>query len=138
VRTPFVLVVIAVALFAVPVSAAAVSPTLRMTIVHVVRGCHVWALGSKQLGPAAKLTVKRGTRIEIRLNCPMDFDFKQVAGPKLALGSLRSLAGGLPRRVGFAKPGIYRLTAKNVQSAEEAGLQILGTENTLALTVVVR
>ena len=38
----------------------------------------------------------------------------------------------------FRKAGVYRLTAKNVQSSAEVGLQTLGPDNTLTLTVVVR
>ena len=117
-------------------TAAAASPTFRMSIVHYFRGCHVWRT-SKQLGPAATITVQRGTRIEIRLNCPMDFDFAQTAGPKLNLGNRRTLTGQ-SRVIAFAKPGLYKLTAKNVQTSDEVNLETLGPDNTLSLTVRVQ
>ena len=116
---------------------AAASPTVRLTIVHTLRGCHVWTLGLKSLGPTAKLTVKRGTRLEIRPNCPMDFEFRQVGGPKLALGAVRTYAGTI-RTIVFRKAGLYRLKVRNVQTPEERGLVTLGDTNELTLTIVVR
>ena len=123
----------------VPVGGAlAASPTLRMEIVHVVQGCHVWSTAAKgQIGPATKVTVKRGTRLQIRVSCPMDFDFTQTAGPKLALGDPRTHTGTV-RTIVFKKAGVYKLMAKNVQTSEEMGMQTLGPDNTLRLTVVVR
>jgi hypothetical protein len=38
----------------------------------------------------------------------------------------------------FRKPGVYRLTARNVQTPEERNLITLGETNTLTLTVVVK
>ena len=133
------LALVAAAILAVvPIGgAAAASPTFRMSIIHYVSGCHVWGVGSKTLGPTAKVTLKRGTQLVIRPTCPMDFDFVQTAGPKLALGDPRTVRG-TARTIVFRKAGVYRITAKNVQTSEEAGLQTLGPDNTLTLTVVVR
>jgi hypothetical protein len=129
--------VAAVAAVAVPLgTAAAASPTVRLTIMHTVQGCHVW-LTTKVLGPSAKITVKRGTRLVIRPSCPMDFDFAQAAGPRLALGNPRTLRGAT-RTIVFARTGVYRLRVKNVQTPEEVGLQTLGPTNVLTLVVVVR
>lgn len=122
----------AAALAAVP--SAAASPTVRLAILHYVRGCHVWSSNKK---PDARIVVRRGVRVAIRPNCPMDFDFVQVAGPKLAFGSPRVQAG-TTRTVVFRRRGVYRLVAKNVQSSEELGLQTLGKDNRLTLTVVVK
>jgi hypothetical protein len=108
-----------------------------MAIVHTVSGCHVWQTGSTSRGPATKLTLKRGTRLELRATCPMDFDVAQVGGPRLALGAPRMYAG-TTRMLVFPKPGVYRLTATNVQSSEERGLGTVGVDNKLTLTVVVR
>ena len=133
---PLVLAVAAAAA-ALPLgTAAAASPTFRMTILHYVHGCHVWQT-TKVLGPRARITLKRGTRLEIKPACPMDFEFAQVAGPPLALGDPRTIGGSL-RVVVFRKPGVYRLTARNLQSSEQQGLQTLGPDNLLTLTVVVR
>ncbi len=117
--------------------AAAASPTFRMSIIHYVSGCHVWGIGTKTFGPNTKVTLKRGTQLVIRPTCPMDFDFVQTAGPKLVLGDSRTVRG-TARTIAFKKAGVYKLTAKNVQTSEQVGLQTLGPDNTLTLTVVVR
>ena len=129
-------VALVVALGAPLGATAAASPTFRMSIVHYVRGCHVWKTSAVK-GASTSITVKRGTRVEIRLSCPMDFAFSQRAGPRLALGDLRSHAG-TTRVVVFRKPGRYVLEARNVQSSDELGLETLGDDNTLTLTVRVR
>ena len=115
---------------------AAASPTFRMSIVHYVRGCHVWKTATVR-GPSTTITVKRGTRVAIRLTCPMDFDFRQRAGPRLALGNTRSIAG-TTRTIVFRKAGRYVLTATNVQTSDEVGLETLGEDNALTLTVRVK
>jgi hypothetical protein len=132
------LVVALAAAVTVVAAPAGASPTVRLTIAHVVQNCHVWrnAKGST-LGPSTKLTVVRGTRVVIRPDCPMDFDFTQTKGPKLALGDPRTYAGQ-SRTIVFRKTGTYRLTVKNVQTPEERGLVTLGATNTLTLTVVVK
>ncbi len=116
---------------------AAASPTVRLVIAHVVEHCHVWTTSTKTLGPAAKIVVKHGTRVVIRSDCPMDFDFKQTKGPRLALGDPRMYAG-TNRVIVFRKAGLYRLTVTNAETPEERGLVTLGDTNTLTLTVVVR
>jgi hypothetical protein len=117
-----------------PVPPAVASPTVRLSILHVVRGCHVWSTTN---APAAKITVKIRTRLELRASCPMDFDIVQTSGPRLSLGN-RRLYAGTTRMLVFRKRGVYKLTARNVQSSEQTGLQTLGSDNVLTLTVVVK
>ena len=64
----------------------------------------------------------------------MSFDLVQTAGPRLALGNPR-FAAGTTRTIVFRKAGVYRLVAKNVETSEEMGLQTLGPDNVLRLTV---
>ena len=115
---------------------AAASPTVRLVIAHVVEHCHVWKTSTKMLGTSTRIIVRTGTRVVIRSDCPMDFDFKQTKGAPLALGDPRTYAGS-NRVIVFRKAGLYRLTATNVQTPEERGLVTLGDTNTLTLTVVV-
>jgi hypothetical protein len=118
--------------------AAVASPTVRMAIVHVVQGCHVWGtVDSKPLGPTRAIVLERGTRLEIRINCPMSFDFSQLSGPALRLGSPRTYAG-TARTIVFARAGVYRLEAVNVESSAQMGMATLGPDNVLHLTVRVR
>jgi hypothetical protein len=116
--------------------AAAASPIVRLSIVHTVHGCHVW-VSNKVLGPSVAITVRRGTRLVIRPTCPMDFDVAQVRGPRLKRGNPR-IARGSSRVITFTRSGVYRLTAKNVQTSTDVGLQTLGPDNVLVLTIVVR
>lgn len=94
-------------------------------------------LGSRQLGPSAVVTVKPGTKLKLRVSCPMDFDVVQVAGPKLVLGGTRFYTG-TTRVIAFRKAGVYRFAAKNVQTSDELGLETLGDDNSLKLTIRVR
>lgn len=128
---------VGLAAIAVPTATAA-SPTVRLALLHVMRGCHVWATAdSRPFGPQHTITVKRGTTLEIRINCPMSFDFTQLAGPKLALGNPRTYPGTL-RKITFAKLGVYKLKATNVETPEQLGLETLGPTYTPVLTVRVR
>jgi hypothetical protein len=121
---------------AAPTGGAVVSPTVRLAIAHVASHCHVWRTSTKLLGPSMKITLKPGTRLVIRSDCPMDFDFAQTRGPRLTLGDPRTYAGST-RTITFRKVGIYGLTATNVQTPEERSLVTLGAPNVLRLTVVV-
>ena len=141
----WLLVVVAVvALFAAAPGGPAVGvATVRLVIAHVLEHCHVWTIAPKPLGAyrtlgaSARITIRPGTRLVIRSDCPMDFDFKQTKGPRLALGNPRTYAG-TNRTIVFAKVGVYKLRATNVQTPEERGLTTLGTPNVLYLTVVVK
>jgi RND superfamily putative drug exporter len=121
---------------AAPAGAAA-SPTVRLAIAHVVQHCHVWRTSTKLLGSSARLVLKPGTRLVIRADCPMDFDYVQQRGPKLPLGNARTFAGDA-RVIVFRKAGVYRFLVSNVQTPEDRGLVTLGEANTLRLTIVVK
>ncbi len=120
------------------VPAAAASPTVRLTIIHVLRGCHAWGTADgSPLGASRTVTVTRGTRLQIRDNCPMAFDVVQIAGPRLALGPSQWQPGTSHTLV-FPIRGVFKLRATNVQSSEDMGLATLGPDNTLVLTIRVR
>jgi hypothetical protein len=125
------LLAIALSAFAV----AAPSKTVRLEIIHTLRGCHVWQ-SNHDLGAAGTLRLRRGDRIRIRISCPMDFRVSQLRGPKLSLGD-PVFHTGTQRTIVFPKRGIYVLSAMNVQSSADMGLQTLGPDNTLTLKVVV-
>jgi len=139
VKRHLVLLLIAGAVLSMPqpLAAASRAPTIALSIIHVVRGCHVWARPSGAIGSDSTISVKPGTRVKIRLVCPMDFDVSQTRGPKLAIGGRRFYTGST-RVLVFRKAGVYRLRAKNVQTSEEVGLQTLGEDNVLRLTVRVK
>jgi hypothetical protein len=135
---PFVLAVLVLALVGgAPAGGAVASPTVRLVIAHVVQHCHVWRTPTKTLGASTRIVVRPGTRVVIRSDCPMDFDFAQTKGPRVALGNARTVAG-TARTIVFRRAGVYAFTVTNVQTPEERGLVTLGATNTLRLTVVVR
>ena len=126
-----------IVLVTVPTAVAA-SPTVRLALIHAVRGCHVWATAdSTPFGPTHTVLLKPGGKIAIRVNCPMDFTVTQVAGPKLALGA-SPWHTGTKHTLVFAKKGVYKIMAMNVQSSAEMNLQTLGADNMPVLTVRVR
>jgi hypothetical protein len=114
---------------------AAPSKTIQLAIVHTVQGCHIWQTSHGQAA-ATSLKLKKGDRITIRVSCPMDFQLVQVKGPKLVLGD-PTLHTGTQRTFAFPKRGVYVLRATNVQSSADMGLQTLGPDNVLRLTVTV-
>lgn len=123
------LLALALSVFAV----AAPSKTVRLAIIHTVRGCHVWQ-GASNLGATSVLKVKVGTKVVLRVSCPMDFTLTQVRGPKLVLGD-PTMHTGTSRTFVFRTRGTYVLRAVNIQSSTEMGLQTLGPDNVLTLTV---
>ena len=114
---------------------AAPSKTIQLAIVHTVQVCHIWQTSHGQAA-ATSLKLKKGDRITIRVSCPMDFQLVQVKGPKLVLGD-PTLHTGTQRTIAFPKRGVYVLRATNVQSSADMGLQTLGPDNVLRLTVTV-
>lgn len=125
------LLAVAIAAFAV----AAPPKNVMLTIVHTVHGCHVWQ-SNRDLGPATVVHLRRGGRVTMRVSCPMDFRLTQVRGPKLVLGD-PVVHTGTQRVIVFPRAGTYVLTGVNLQTSADMGLQTLGPDNTLRLTVVV-
>jgi len=78
--------------------------------------------------------LKRADRIEFRVSCPMDFRLIQTRGTRLALGD-PIVHTGTSRAITFPKAGVSVLSAVNLQSSADAGLQTLGADNALTLTV---
>lgn len=125
---------IAIAVVALAVTAP--SKTVRLQIIHTFRGCHVWQ-SNRDLGPSSVITLKRGDRLELRVSCPMDFRLTQTRGRKLALGD-PVFHTGTSRRIVFRAAGLYVLRAVNLQSSAEMGLQTIGPDNAMVLTVRVK
>ena len=121
------------ALAATTVAMVAPVKTVQLSIIHTFRGCHIWQT-SHDLGPKGVLTLQRGSRIVFRVNCPMDFRLVQVRGPAVALGD-HVFHTGTQRTIAFPRRGTYVFTATNLQSSVDMGLQTLGADNTLRLTV---
>lgn len=111
--------------------AGAARPPIVLEIKHFVRGCHVF---SKNDAPAITLRLRMGDRIQVVDHDPMDFDIVQTAGRKVRLSDTR-IRRSETRLLAFRTAGVYRFVATNVQTSKELGLQTLGPDNTLRITV---
>ena len=106
--------------------------TKKLTIQHVLKGCHVWSDGSRQAATMT-LTLKRGTRLTIT---DMDIDPHQVlqtAGPRLGLHG-HMMMGGVESIV-FKQAGLYQLTTRTVEMGPMMNAKTVGPDNKLRLTV---
>ena len=87
--------------------------------------------------PTISIRLRKGDRIQILDHDVMDFDLIQTTGPRVSLGDPR-LRRSETRLLVFRKPGLYRFEARNVQTSEELGMQTLGPDNILRITVRIR
>ena len=111
---------------------ASMSVTKKLTIQHVLKGCHVWSDGSRRAATMS-LTLKRGTRLTIT---DMDIDphqMMQTAGPRLGLRG-HMMMGGVESVV-FKQPGLYRLATRTVEMGPMMNAKTVGPDNALRLTV---
>ena len=111
--------------------AGAARPRTVLEIEHFFRGCHVFTMTET---PTVVVRLQKGDRIRLVNHDVMDFDLTQTAGPPVQLGDPR-LRRSETRMLVFRKSGVYRFEGKNVQTPEEVGVQTLGPDNTLKLTV---
>lgn len=116
----------------VAMTSASTPTTKKLTIQHVLKGCHVWSDGSRR-AVTMDLTLKRGTRLTI---ADMDVDphrLVQLAGPRLGLHS-HMMMGGVESVV-FEQTGLYRLTTQTVEMGPLMETKTIGPDNKLRLTV---
>lgn len=114
---------------------AAPAKTVQVAIVHAVHGCHIWHT-TRDVGPTLAVKLPRGGRLQLRVNCPMDFRIVQVKGRPVALGD-PTFYTGTTRTIAFPRPGVYVFSGTNLESSAERGLPTLGPDNVLRLTVTV-
>lgn len=121
----------------------AATATSRLTIQHVLKGCHTWSNGTGT-ATTIRLTLKPGGRLAI-LNHDLDdaHQLMELSGPaRLQLGGpIRMNHGAV---VWFTKQGIYRLRTKTVTIPGRTGMigtgmkvTTIGPDNTLRLVVTV-
>ena len=125
-------VALALCVGALSVSQAyAARPPTVLEIKHFFRGCHVF---TKNEQPTINVKLRRGDRVQFVDHDVMDFDVTQIAGPRVVVGDPR-LRRSEVRMILFRRAGIYRFEARNVQTSEELGLQTLGPDHTLRISV---
>jgi len=119
---------------AVAGTAGSAPPAKKLTIQHVVRGCHVWSDGSRRAATMS-LTLKRGGAMTIVDMDIVPHELVQVSGPRLGLRG-HMMMGGIDKVV-FRQPGLYRFTTKTVEMGPMMNAQTVGPDNKLRLTVQV-
>lgn len=106
----------------------------ELTIVHVQKGCHVWANGAEQMA-TMRLRIKPGQMLRI-MNQDLDMHrMMQLSGPAMMLGG--PMEPGQARSLTFTKPGTYRLDTKVLPMKGMPEVATTGADNTLKLTVTV-
>jgi plastocyanin len=106
----------------------------RVTIVHVVRGCHVWSNG-KSKARGAKIFLRHGGRVTVR-NQDVDMHrFMRLAGPRMMLGGYMGM--NHQSTLTFRKPGVYRLRTTTEEMAGMPDVKTIGPDNPLPMVVVV-
>lgn len=117
-------------------SASAAPAGNKLTIWHVLKGCHVWSNG-KTLSPMMELTLRSGGKLSI-LDQDVDaHQLVQLSGPtKLHLGGPMLMNRG--STLTFARSGVYKFRTKTVETAG-MGMEVdtKGPDNTLRLVVTV-
>jgi len=118
-------------------SSVTVPASRRLTIQHVLRGCHTWSNGTMQ-SPTMRLTLRPGGTLSI---LDQDIDAHQmmmVSGPtRLHLGGPMMMNHQVV--VSFPRKGVYRLQTKTVEMPGGMGVEAetVGPDNTLRLIVKV-
>lgn len=129
------------ALSAVLAASALAAPTgtATLTIRHQMRGCHAWSFNGGAYKAALKITVARGTTLEVIDNDAMPHKLVQTSGSKLTLKTPAMKHMSATAHVTFSKAGVYKLTTKAGEDYPSMkGMKTVGEDNVLRLTVTVK
>ncbi len=110
--------------------------SVKLTIRHVQRGCHVWAHG-KMTGATMRLHLKPGQRLAVLDQDVDPHQMLEFAGPmRLYMGRPMMMNHGTT--ISFSKKGVYRLGTKTVEMPG-GGMDVktIGPDNKLRLVVTV-
>jgi len=114
---------------------AASAATVKLTIQHVQRGCHVWSNG-KTTAAMMRFHLTKGQHLSI---VDMDIDAHQMlqfAGPAhLRMGGPMMMNHSIT--LSFPKAGVYRLGTKTVEMPGGMDVKTIGPDNNLRLVVTV-
>jgi hypothetical protein len=116
---------------------SASAASVKLTIRHVTRGCHVWAHG-KMTGSMMRLHVRVGQRLSILDQDVDPHQMLELAGPtRLHLGGPTMMNHGTA--ISFMKKGVYRLGTKTVEMSGGGmdEVKTVGPDNHLRLVVTV-
>lgn len=110
--------------------------SVKLSIQHVQRGCHVWAHGT-MTGAMMRLHLKLGQRLSVLDQDVDPHQMLEFAGPiRLHMGGPMMMNHGTT--IAFSKKGVYRLGTKTVEMPG-GGMDVktVGPDNKLRLVVTV-
>ena len=115
-------------------SASGMTPTEKIAIRHVERGCHVWLNGKVQKS-YLRLHLMRGAQLQITNRDIEPHELVQLAGRNLRLQG--HMMPGLSQVIRFEKPGLYRFKTRVVSMGPVPDVKTMGPANSLRMKVVV-
>ena len=111
--------------------------SIKLTIQHVQRGCHVWAHGT-MTGPMMRLHLRLGQHLSVLDQDVDPHQMLEFAGPmRLHMGGPMMTSHGTT--IVFTKKGVYHLGTKTVEMPGMGGMDVktIGPDNKLRLVVTV-
>lgn len=111
--------------------------SVKLTIRHVTRGCHVWTHGS-MTGPMLRLHLRVGQHLSVLDQDVDPHQMLELAGPmRLHIGGPMMTNHGMT--IAFTKRGVYRLGTKTVEMPGMGRMDVktIGPDNKLRLVVTV-
>ena len=119
---------------------AAKPTTTRLTIAHVLRGCHVWSDGNRQ-SAALTLRLARGSALQIIDEDVDPHRLVQTAGPRLSFSGRLMRKHMMPTgdsELVLTGPGVYRFTTRPIEMpGGMVDVKTQGPDNRLTLRVTV-
>lgn len=109
----------------------------KLTIVHVLHGCHVWSHGGMRAA-MMRLHLKPGQKLSIMDNDVDPHQLMELAGPMhVRMGGPMMMNHGTT--LSFPKKGVYRLGTHTVEmpGGGQMDVKTIGPDNKLRLVVTV-
>jgi plastocyanin len=108
-----------------------------VSIDHIARGCHTLTVnGGADSAPSARLHLTTGGTLHVQNNDVMPHQLLSTGGPHASMVAATMGHMGARSTVTFPTPGTYTLATKAGEDYT-SGIQTIGADNTLKITVVV-
>ena len=112
--------------------------SVALTIEHAQKGCHLLAVSGATPGSDQTVQLAPGGTVTITNSDVMPHVLKATGGPAAKVSGANMSHMGAQSKVSFAKAGTYSFNTKAGEDyPSAAGIQTIGPDNKLSLTVVV-
>lgn len=112
--------------------------SVALTIEHAQTGCHLLAVSGATPGSDQTVQLAPGGTVTITNSDVMPHVLKATGGPAAKVSGANMSHMGAQSKVSFAKAGTYSFNTKAGEDyPSAAGIQTIGPDNKLSLTVVV-